>query len=147
MRVGEAELHQPAALIDLRRRHRRAAAEVTQLDDDARISHKLLRHDDRLLGITLRVFKDVFEFAALHAARAVDLFQRQIEALLPLCAIARVLARQRSAYPQIDRISRGGGRYIGGRGCLRLRGLSRTGRLCGACAGSDQRIHDNYQDQ
>ena len=90
MRIGEAELYQLAPLIDRRGRHRRGTGEVAQFDHDARIGDEFLGDGDGLARIVLAVLEDIVQRAAVGAARGVDLVQRQIEALLPLCPILRV---------------------------------------------------------
>ena len=79
MRVGKAELHQLAALVDRARSHRSRAGEIPQLDDDARIGNELLRDGDRLARIALAVLERVGQRPAVHAAGPVDLVQRQVQ--------------------------------------------------------------------
>ena len=105
MRIGEAELHETGALIDRRRRHRGGAGEVADLDDDFGIADEFLRDRDGLARVGLAVLEHILQRTALDAALAVDLFEREIEALLPLRAILGVLAGQRAADADRDRLA------------------------------------------
>ena len=59
MRIGEAELHEPGALIDRRRRHRGRAGEIADFDDDLGIADEFLRDRDRLARVGLAVLEDI----------------------------------------------------------------------------------------
>ena len=107
VRVGEAELHEAGALVDRRRRHRGRAREIADLDHDLRIADELLGDRDRLARVGLAVLELVGERAALDAAGAVDLVQREIEALLPLRAVLGVGPGQRAADADHDRVAGG----------------------------------------
>ena len=71
------------------------------------VGDELLRDGDGLLRVALAVLEDVAQRAALDAAGAVDLVERQVEALLPLRAVLRVRAGQRAADAEIDRFAIG----------------------------------------
>ena len=104
MRVGEAELHEPAALIDRRGGHRGRAREIAELDQDARIRHEFLRDRHGLARIALAVLEHVGDLASLDAAVGVDLVEREIETLLPLQAVLRVRPGERTAHADQNRI-------------------------------------------
>ena len=104
MRVGEAELHQTCCLVDRRRGHRGGAGEIAHLDHDALVGDELAGDGDRLPRIALAVLEHVLQRAPVDAARRVDLVERQVEALLPLRAILRVLAGERAAHADHDRL-------------------------------------------
>jgi hypothetical protein len=129
MRVGEAELHQLAALIDRRGGHRGRARQVTQFQQDARIADELLRNRNGLPRIAAAVLEVICERAALDAALAVDLVECEIESALPLRAVLTVLSRQRTAHT--DQIGLAGGRGSARRGA--------GDKCCHAPRGSDQR--------
>jgi len=98
MRIGEAELDEARALID-RRGHRGGAGEVADLDHDLRVADELLGDRHRLPWIGLAVLEHVLKRTALHPVMSVDLVEREIESLLPLRAILRVLAGERPLTP------------------------------------------------
>ncbi|MGY4618718.1 hypothetical protein ACVWZ4_003945 [Bradyrhizobium sp. USDA 4472] len=104
MRIGEAELHETAALIDRRSRHGSGAGEVAELHDDLGIGHEFLGDRHRLARIALAVLELIGELAAVDAAGGLDLVEREIEALLPLRAILRVRPRERTADAEQDGI-------------------------------------------
>ena len=110
MRIGEAVLNETGALIDRRRGHRGRAREIAELDDDPRIGHEFLRDRDRLARIALAVLEHIGDLASLDAAFGVDLVQRKIEPLLPLQAVLRVGAGERTAHADENGIGLGEGR-------------------------------------
>ena len=103
VRVGEAELHHPGRLVDRRSRHRGRAGEVADLDHDALVGDVFSRNVDGLSRVALGVLEDILQRPSLDAARRIDLVECQVEALLPLRAVLRVLAGERPADADQDR--------------------------------------------
>jgi hypothetical protein len=115
--VGEPELGETCTLVDRGGGHRGRAREVTEFGDDLRIRNEFLGDGDRLLRIALAVLEDVGEGAAGEAARAVDLEEGEVEALLPLGSVLGVVPGERSRDPEIDRGFRIGGEARESRQC------------------------------
>ncbi len=107
VRVGEAHLHQAAALVDRRRRHRGCAGEIAEFRHNGRIGYEFLGDGDRLAGVVLAVFEVEDQLAAANpAALPVDRVEREGEAALPLRAVLRGGAGEWPAYAHSNVVGR-----------------------------------------
>jgi hypothetical protein len=60
---------------------------------NTRIVDELLRHRNRLPRVRLAILKNILQWPPTHTAMRINLFQRQIESLLPLRPVLRVRPR------------------------------------------------------
>src|SRR5204863_279492 len=79
------------------------AGEVADLHYDALVGHIFARDRHGLARIALAILEHVGERSSVDAARAVDLVERDVEALFPLRAVLRILPSQRTGDSDQDR--------------------------------------------
>jgi hypothetical protein len=105
VRIGEAKLDEPRALVNRRGRHRGGAGKIADLGHDLRIADKFLGDRHGLAWVRLTVLEHVLQRTSRHASLGIDLFEGKVKSLFPLRPILRVLPRQRAAHADRHRLA------------------------------------------